>query len=40
VKSLKIDIYPAIDGGTWSLELEPLISLLNQAVANLASTTP
>ena len=39
-KSLKIEIYPAIDGGIWSLELEPLVSLLNQAVANLTSTTP
>ena len=37
---MEIAIYPAIYGGIWSLELEPLVSLLNQAVANLTSTTP
>jgi len=39
-KPMEIAIYPAIYGGIWSLELEPLVSLLNQAVANLTSTTP
>lgn len=34
-RSVEIEIYPPVEGGKWSFELEGFMTLLSQAVKNL-----
>ncbi|WP_082341853.1 hypothetical protein [Pseudomonas thivervalensis] len=34
-RSVEIEIYPPVEGGSWNFELEEFMSLLNQAAKNL-----
>lgn len=36
-KSIEIEIYPPIEGGTWNFKLEDLMAALHQATKSLAS---